>query len=432
MVLLRLTGYIKMYLQKNIKWYNKSRENGMENYMSLITAVLTLGAALAGFGGFISFKSKRDRQREMAETFSKVAKGLSSQDHIERLTSAALLSRFYGRSPSFVKDGVQFEQDAVRVCVAVLKSEPVGVVQKALADGLAQASSLRGEDFQRTNLRNCYWGRREDRIVAAPEADFFHADLSMASLKGADLKKAVFYGAQLVGSKLNEADLRGCNFGFANLRGSDFTAAKLQGATFENAQHVPAEVQAGLDGSVFVGETAKPSEAAADLCNAHEKNRVFISSPSALDSRANFVFSMVSRGLADAGVLSVRFPSEEYGASAPLDEVKRRIADCDAMIVLGFSQITASTAKWRANTPQEKQIDSLSLATPWNHIESGIAVALDKPILVIRDVITPEGVFDVGEQPHAITIIDVSDSEALDTLNDAVYEWAVCLPSRQP
>jgi len=158
-------------------------------------------------------------------SFTKVASGLGSDNPIERLSSAALLRRFFDPKSQYGMRNTPFASDATKLAAGVLKTEPTGPVQKILADGLAESPLLEGADLQKVNLRNAYWGKRKNKNqtpVHAPSADFFHADLSSASFRHAFLPHAVFYGAQLVGTVFENADLTECIFRSANLR-----AAKL-------------------------------------------------------------------------------------------------------------------------------------------------------------------------------------------------------------
>ena len=398
----------------------------MADYVNLAAAALACIGALVGLRQFLRFRTHRDRLSEIGQSFTRLANGLGAGTQIERLSAAALLPKFFDPKSEFGMKRSPYAGDAARLMVAVLKTEPTGVVQKTLADGLAGAPSLLGADFQRANLRNCYWGRRRDgTAVSAPKADFFRADLSAASLKGADLRKAVFMGAQLVTTVLKEADLRDCNFNSANLRGASFDGALLAGASFVGAHHIPGVITELLDangkytGDVVPTSTSAPSDS-------HRPRRVFLSRPSQCDGKALVMVAQIMRGVTASGLELVTFPPDEYGTGAPLDEVKQRIGSCDAVIILGVPQIEADLATLRVGTIAEKTIKNASLATPWNQIEAGVAAALDKPLLIVRDDVT-EGIFEIGDQPHTITIIDAGVPDELTRLDAVVAEWAARL-----
>jgi hypothetical protein len=393
------------------------------DYIDLIAAILACVGALIGFGSYLKFRTRRDRVSEIGESFVRITNGLGSDTPIERLSSAAMLPRFFSRfrTSEYAIKGLPYADDAIMVATAALKTEPTGIVQKALADGLAQAPSLRNLDFQRANLRNCYWGNGTGRCVDASGADFFHADLSAASMRGAKLVDAQFVGAQLVGTVLKEANLTGCNFQSANLRDAIFDGATLTKANFTHARNVPRSITELIDPTtgIFTGCIAPATTSTAQ--DGHIT--VFLSCPSCYSKDFQILITQISQSLAALGADLVTFPPHEYGAGAPLDEVKQRIAACDAVIILGIPQLVVIDGVWRSGTEVECAISKISLATPWNHIEAGIAAALDKPILIIRDKVI-EGVFEIGDQPHAVTILDINAADPKTPLSAAVTEWA--------
>jgi hypothetical protein len=399
----------------------------MTDYLNMLTALLACVAALFGLGQFFRFRTRRDRLSQVGAAFNNMVSGFGSDHHIERLLSASLLPHFFDEKSEYGMKGTPYADDAIKLGAAVLKTESTGVVQKALADGLADAKSLAGVDFQRANLRNCYWGRRKDgNSINAANADFFRADLSASSLRGAYLSGSVFKEAQLVGTVMKDADLSNCNFDQANLRNALFDNARLLGATFVGARNIPDNIGKHLDkNGRFTNETSLPLSSEANTKTIMPK-KVFLSCPSHCDEHGMMIKAQIMQGVSDAGLELLMFPPEEYGTGAPLDEVKQRICICDAVIILGIPQIEAAQVKWHKDTSEEKLINKVLMATPWNHIEAGIAVALDKPVLIIRDKVS-EGVFEIGDQPHAITIIDTQENNFLLNLNSVIIEWAADL-----
>ena len=132
------------------------------------------------------------------------------------------------------------------VIAALLREADAGNFQKLLADGLAYAPSLTHADLQRCNLQNAYLGARGDRIVDLSGADFFEADLSYASLRGARAREVVFYGATLHGTVFDDADLTSADFRGADLKGVRFGTAILADARFDGAQNAPPDIAAQL------------------------------------------------------------------------------------------------------------------------------------------------------------------------------------------
>ncbi|MFT4086040.1 MAG: pentapeptide repeat-containing protein [Gordonia sp. (in: high G+C Gram-positive bacteria)] len=395
----------------------------MTEYLNFLAAVLALVAGLAGLAGVVRIRTRRATLSLIGASFAEIARGLGSSQQIERLTSAALLPRFFDTKSEYALKGAPYAADAIKLGAAVLKSEPTGVVQKTIADALARASSLSRVDFQRANLRNAYWGSRgPERGVDVEGSDFYRADLTGASLRGVDARGAVFKRAQLVGSVLDGARLQGCDFSDANLKNCSFEGALLLGARFDGASGVPASVLDGLDAEGRYASAAPVQPIGRVERGAVTEVRVFLSKPSTYGSTGDFIEAQIRSGVAAAEARLVTFPPEEYGVAAPLEEVKHRMTRCDAVIVMGVPQYEAEALTWRAGTPEERRLTNAVLATPWNHIEAGMAAALDKPLLVVSRHVE-EGVFEVGEQPHAVRHVDVGTARELSNLENLVRAW---------
>lgn len=407
----------------------------MADYVNLIAAVLAVVAAIGGFAGFGLVRSRRQKLAAIGTSFASLAQGFGSNQLVDRLTSAALLPRFFDRESEYsLRAGkTPYASDAIRLAAAILKVEPTGTVQKSLADGLSKAPTLARVDFQGANLRMAYWGSGGVEIGGA---DFFRADLSGASLRGAKAARAVFQRAQLVGTTLEGADLRDADLRAANVRNALFRGAQLHGAKFAGSFNLPGNVAQWLDSNGVFTSTAPfdPDAIRGDFLppnndprdsgpNERRPLRVFLSKPSVCGPTGEVVEAQVRRGIEAAGAELEIFAPAEYGSAAPLDEVKYRIRQCDAVVVVGVPQYEAASMPWRTaamDTPAHQTV----FATPWNHIEAGMAAALDKPMLLVRRSVT-EGVFAIGDQPHAVSIIDVASPDDLSTVEASVRNWVM-------
>jgi Pentapeptide repeats (8 copies) len=211
--------------------------------------IAVLGAfatALVGILKYFNYRGRRDRVALVGQSFSETVDALSSKDEIKRLAAAILLRRFFDRKTEQGSAGAPYQQEAIRVIAALLRTAETGQFQKLLADGLAYAPTLQRADLQECNLAGAYLGDRPERHVDLSQADLFKANLTGASLKGATARGTVFYGAVLVKTVLENADLTGADFRDADLEGAGFDGAALTGARFSGATNVPPAVLALL------------------------------------------------------------------------------------------------------------------------------------------------------------------------------------------
>jgi uncharacterized protein YjbI with pentapeptide repeats len=204
--------------------------------------------ALVGVLKYFSYRSRRDRVALVGQSFSETVDALSSKDEIKQLAAAILLRRFFDRKTEQGSAGAPYQQEAIRVIAALLRTVETGQFQKLLADGLAFAPTLQLADLQECNLAGAYLGRRPDRRVDLSRADLYQADLTGASLKGATARGTVFYRATLVKTVFEHADLTNADFREADLAEANFDEAVLAGARFSGATNIPPAVLASLDG----------------------------------------------------------------------------------------------------------------------------------------------------------------------------------------
>lgn len=395
-------------------------DGSSSGWLSLWSAIVALLAAVLGLGQYFRFRTRRQKQEAVGRAFSEVLRGLGSQSEVERLASAALTRRFFDRTSEFGIGRLPYAADTVRVVSAVLRSEPTGTTQKLLADGLKSAPSLAYCDFQRVNLRDCYWGAgATDRPTHAHGADFYGADLSSASLRRAILRKAVFREAQLIRTVLNESDCREADFRGADLRGASFDGALLLGARFDDALQVPQVISENL----IAGSYASPEPVATAMACADVKQdlRVFVSAPSYLSRFDQIALDQVLIALSAAGLEAVRLLPPAYGRTAPMSDIANRIRSCGAVVIFGPPQFVSTPSS--NDTNPELSGRSMLVSTPWNHIEAGIAVGLDKPLLIVQQG-SRGGVFDVPDHAEMITVVDVSESGSLVALDDKISAWA--------
>lgn len=92
------------------------------------------------------------------------------------------------------------------------------------------ASPLKGIDFQKAELADCYWNG-----INARNMDFFMANFNKSSLRKCDFHKAGFREAILENARLDESILTEAQLQFANLQNASLYKAKLGGANMESA-----------------------------------------------------------------------------------------------------------------------------------------------------------------------------------------------------
>jgi len=385
---------------------------------SLITAfVAVVGSVLA----VTKYLSRRDKQLAAQQAFRTVLDSLSSTVEHQRLGGAILLRRFFDPKTELGEGGMPYAREAVNVIAALLRETETGNFQKLLADGLLYASSLESADLQRTNLQNAYLGRKGGVPPNLTRADFYRADLSAASLKGANAEHAVFYQARLHNTIFKEANLSGASFFEADLLGANFSGATLRDAKFTGARNVPKDLltHIGADGTYCGPEVCPRAPEAA----VGERPRVFISKPGTLNGLQQELVRQLVGILADEDIDAATVERGNYPNVGAMSEVRRVLMGCSGALIVGFRQLEVAKGTWRSGTEEAKIVEDVALPTAWNHVEAGMAAMAGLPMLFLVERGVIGGLFELGDVGHSVTAIDLSKPNH-EEVRRSITAWA--------
>lgn len=386
---------------------------------SLITAVVAIvGSVLA----VTKYLSRRDKQLAAQQAFRAVVDSLSSVIEHQRLGGAILLRRFFDPKTELGEGGTPYAREAVDVIAALLRETETGNFQKLLADSLLYASSLESVDLQRTNLQNAYLGHKSNGIAPnLKRADFYRADLSAASLKGANAESAVFYQARLHNTIFKETNLIGASFFEADLLGANFSGAKLLNATFIGARNIPNGLIASIakDGT-YCGPETFPREAQSASA---DRPRVFISKAGTLTVLQRELVREVTGILAEENIDATTVERGDYPNVGAISEVRRVLRGCSGALIIGFRQLEVTKGMWRSGTEEVKSVEDVALPTAWNHVEAGMAAMAGLPMLFLVERGVIGGLFELGDVGHAVTILDLSKPNHQE-LRRSIEVWA--------
>ena len=378
------------------------------------TVSIVLGALVAVLG-VVGYQNRRAKLSTVRSAFNDAVTALAAEDSERRLAGAILLRRFFDRTSELgIRDALgrrraPYETEAQSVMAAVLRELPAGDLQKLLADGLAHARTLERADLQRTNLQGAYLAPRHPH-GSLDRADFYRADLSGASLKGAHAHEAIFYQARLQDTILRDAELLDANFFEADLARAVFTGARLHGADFSSARNVPPEIAAsiGSDGRY----TSTDRAPAPQRPESGAPGRVFLSLPSQRTPAQDAFRERLVSLLAQHGLVMETLARGDYPTSSALGEIHRRLSGCTGAIVFGL-QATDATAAPAA----------VSGATPWTHLEAGMAYGCGLPLLIVREDGVRAGAFDEVVVGHRTFVVDVGDAWDEPRVRNAIGPW---------
>jgi uncharacterized protein YjbI with pentapeptide repeats len=379
-------------------------ELGFKDVAPFVTA---LGAVLVALVTVLKYLSRRDKQIAAQTAFRTAVDSLSSQVEGQRLGAAILLRRFFDPKTELGEGSTPYARETVNVIAAILREAETGNFQKLLADGLLFAPTLKEVDLQRTNLQNAYLGRKDSgKAPNLSYADFYRADLSAGSLKGADASHAVFYQARLHNTIFKETTLSGASFFEADLLGAEFKSARLTGANFDRARNIPPQLRKELDEKGIYKGPDVFSESTRSL--AAERPKVFISKPGTLSVLQQELVSQVTSMLAEERVDVATVGRNDYPKVGAISEVRRVLSGCSGALIVGFRQLEVSKGIWRGGTEEARDIEGVALPTTWNHVEAGMAAMAGLPMLFLIERGVIGGLFELGDVGHVVADVDLA------------------------
>ena len=121
---------------------------------------------------------------------------------------------------------------------------------------------------------------------------------------------------------------------------------------------------------------------------------VFVSRPATLNDVQAAQLTRWIDGLHTLGIHTRTLARPAY-ADPPWSQLRRILRSCDGVAIMGFARSPA-VDRHPPSGPQQTSTARTGRATPWNHLEAGMAIQRNVPLLVVADEQVTEGVFAPG------------------------------------
>lgn len=159
---------------------------------------------------------------------------------------------------------------------------------------------------------------------------------------------------------------------------------------------------------------------------------VFLSRPTSLTAGQDAFCAAIARLISERGFHPRTVGVTDFGNKAPLATVRRLMNGCSGAVILGLAQMHVRSGVRKRGTEKESKATGIDLPTAWNHLEAGIAFALDLPLLVIREsTVSMEGIFDPGIGDHFVHHGELTPEWLRsDAFVQPFTEWAVDVETR--
>lgn len=408
----------------------------------------------------INFQTTTQKLNNAKLAFESVVKGLASSNESERVAAAVMIRRFFdpysefGLSlggamvhkvamwlPSLTRRyknaATPYQLEATNLIASVLKGEPIGAVQKTLADSLAYAPDLSHADLQSANLYGAYLGKKDDRNPIVAGADFYMANLTRASLKGIDATGAYFKKALMHETVLRGTRLLNANFEEADLLDAEVNeTTQLEGANFKGAVNVPQEILKHLDRhgiykSIAVENTDEAGSA--KTTSQAGQSQIFISCPGEMSPAQEIVMERLVEKITSDRLTPTRLKPDQYQKSGQISAVKGKLLPCAGMICFAYRDLLVIDGVYRPKSKARRELKEQWLSSPWLHAEVAMAVMQGMPVLIVKENIN-EGLFDDLISETSIQVLYLDDFKIRDFKtgdpNSAYSEWLSKIKAR--
>jgi len=134
--------------------------------------------------------------------------------------------------------------------------------------------------------------------------------------------------------------------------------------------------------------------------------KVFVSRPTIIELVFETAYACFEKYIKRLGLESCRLGADSYTLDAPLKGVIDLIKQCQGAIILGYPQYEFDAFISKGGSQQQRM--SISIPTPWNHIETTLAFRQSIPVLIVAHEGVVGGVFDHGVTGQYVLMLDLS------------------------
>lgn len=164
--------------------------------------------------------------------------------------------------------------------------------------------------------------------------------------------------------------------------------------------------------------------------------RIFISTINPHMVEQKVFINAICNQLSNMGITPVRCEFDDYDKGDPMGKVRATIESCDAFFVIGLERSHTFYYRDKESSNSEEEGIHRKHTSGWLHVESGIAVALGKPIFILcQKDIYGDGIFDRDWNSYVVvefpTPLDVKQNKVQMTLRK-IREYAESCNKKAP
>ncbi len=159
--------------------------------------------------------------------------------------------------------------------------------------------------------------------------------------------------------------------------------------------------------------------------------KIFLSKPNTLCSAQQKVDKFLMELLFKRGFEPLTLKHHDDPLVSPVEKIGWLMRSCQGAIVMGFSQVRISEGTFGHNTFAESRLQDVVFASPWNQVESGMALMLNLPLLLICEEEVYGGVFDPDSSNTTIHRINLETAKYEMVLRELLDQWCSLVAKRR-
>lgn len=155
-----------------------------------------------------------------------------------------------------------------------------------------------------------------------------------------------------------------------------------------------------------------------------ETKPIFVSVGSTCNAQQEEFVKAIEDRLRSEGLVPQTVGRNTFSSDAPLKAVTELMDTCSGIMVIALERSFFPSGTEKRGGDNEKQLQNISIATPWNHIEAAMAYSRRLPIFVITEEgLKSEGLLEPGYDWFVLSVpLDPSKLNSLQ-FNGILSDW---------
>ena len=204
------------------------------------------------------------------------------------------------------------------------------------------------------------------------------------------------------------------------------------------------DAQAAYSNALIIASYYLKSPVAAAVAEAHDEHeaeqlsesntyrfKVFVSSITPHNVEQEIFLNAICTKMRQIGLEPVQFQPGKFDRQDPMGVVRDQIRVCDAFLVIGLERSHSYFSRDKEFSTAQSEKSHRKYTSGWLHIDSGMAIAMDKPVFVMcQHDICNDGIFDRSWNSYPVIEFETPLNPNSNVINEVLAEIKKCALNR--